>query len=126
MDRIRPGQQATIKIDMYPGQEFHGVVQNIDPASGTAFSLLPPQNATGNWVKVTQRVPVRILVTDHKREYPLRVQTSGEVTIDTGSGKEPVGYTFWHMDQISQPGNQTTSTSTPDKQAATGTAVTTP
>ncbi len=130
MDRIRPGQQATIKVDMYPGQEFHGVVQNIDPASGTAFSLLPPQNATGNWVKVTQRVPVRILVTDPKREYPLRVQTSGEVTIDTGTGKEPIGYTFWHTDpQITQPSDQpapSQASAIGGKQATPGPAATTP
>jgi len=91
LSRIRPGQKASISVDMYPGRTFHGVVQSINPASGTAFSLLPPENATGNWVKVTQRVPVRILVTDTNPHYPLRVQTSTEVTIDTGPGSTPAG-----------------------------------
>ncbi|MHB1239773.1 MAG: HlyD family secretion protein, partial [Gammaproteobacteria bacterium] len=54
-------------------------------ASGVAFSLLPPQNATGNWDKVTQRVPVRVLIADPNPHFPLRVGTSAEVTIDTGA-----------------------------------------
>ncbi|HKK13462.1 MAG TPA: HlyD family secretion protein [Gammaproteobacteria bacterium] len=89
--RVRPGQIASISVDMYPGRTFHGVVESVNPASGTAFSLLPPENATGNWVKVTQRVPVRILVVDASRDYPLRVQTSTEVSIDTGPGPQPYG-----------------------------------
>lgn len=91
LNRIRPGQKASISVDMYPGRTFHGVVQSINPASGAAFSLLPPENATGNWVKVTQRVPVRILVTNPSPHYPLRVQTSTNVTIDTGPNSQPVG-----------------------------------
>lgn len=94
LDRVRPGQKATISVDMYPGHTFHGVVQNIGAASGAAFSLLPPENATGNWVKVTQRVPVRILITDPNPRYPLRVQTSTEVTIHTGAGSTPKGHSF--------------------------------
>lgn len=96
LKRIRPGQQATITVDMYPGQTFHGVVQNIGVGTGTAFSMLPPENATGNWVKVTQRVPVRILITDPKQDYPLRVQTSAMVTLDTGNDEQPVGYAYNH------------------------------
>lgn len=91
LTRIRPGQKATVDVDMYPNHPFHGIVESIDPASGTAFSLLPPENATGNWVKVTQRVPVRILITDDGDGYPLRVQTSAEVTVDTGTGAKPLG-----------------------------------
>ncbi|HET6655808.1 MAG TPA: HlyD family secretion protein [Gammaproteobacteria bacterium] len=79
------GDTATIEVDMYPGKTFHGRVIGINPAAGTAFSLLPPQNATGNWVKVTQRVPVRVLITDAEPAHPLRVGTSAEVTIDTES-----------------------------------------
>lgn len=94
LGRIRPGQKATIKVDMYPNHSFHGVVESIAPASGAAFSLLPPENATGNWVKVTQRVPVRIRITDDDRAHPLRVQTSTTVTIDTGPGKNPAGDTY--------------------------------
>ena len=86
LERIRPGQRATIRVDVYPGHLFHGIVESISPAGGAAFSLLPPENATGNWVKVTQRVSVRVLVVDATRAFPLRVQTSCEVTIDTGAG----------------------------------------
>ncbi|HET7371249.1 MAG TPA: HlyD family secretion protein [Gammaproteobacteria bacterium] len=81
------GDTATIEVDMYPGRIFHGRVIGINPAAGTAFSLLPPENATGNWVKVTQRVPVRVLVTDADPAHPLRVGTSAEVTIDTESSE---------------------------------------
>lgn len=82
---INKGDTATIAVDMYPNKTFHGRVIGISPASGTAFSLLPPENATGNWVKVTQRVPVRVLITDFDATHPLRVGTSAEVTIDTQS-----------------------------------------
>lgn len=81
--RVRPGQAVSVRVDMYPGHSFHGVVDSISPASGTAFSMLPPENATGNWVKVTQRVPVRIRLQDVPTEYPLRVGTSAVVTVDT-------------------------------------------
>ncbi|HET8552343.1 MAG TPA: HlyD family secretion protein [Gammaproteobacteria bacterium] len=83
---IHPGDKATISVDMYPNKTFHGRVIGINPAAGTAFSLLPPENATGNWVKVTQRVPVRVLITDTDPAHPLRVGTSAEVTIDIQSG----------------------------------------
>ncbi|MFA5496218.1 MAG: HlyD family secretion protein [Porticoccaceae bacterium] len=86
--RIRPGQHAKIEVDMYPGQEFTGVVESISPASGTAFSLLPPENATGNWVKTTQRVPVKILVTGNSTGLPLRVGASSAVSIDTRRAAE--------------------------------------
>jgi membrane fusion protein (multidrug efflux system) len=57
---MRPGQEADIRIDAYPGRSFRGHVASIQPGSGAAFSLLPPENATGNYVKVVQRVPVKI------------------------------------------------------------------
>ncbi len=59
--RIRPGAAVTITVDAYPGQTFDGHVASIQAGSGTAFSLLPPQNATGNFVKIVQRVPVKIV-----------------------------------------------------------------
>ncbi|MEJ2624326.1 MAG: HlyD family secretion protein [Pseudolabrys sp.] len=58
---LRVGQPVTITVDAYPGKTFHGHVQSIQAGSGTAFSLLPPENATGNFVKVVQRVPVKIV-----------------------------------------------------------------
>ena len=84
LNRIRPGQSASITVDMYPGIVFHGRVASLSPASGTAFSLLPPENATGNWVKVTQRFPVKVIITDVGIPRPLRIGASSHVVIDTG------------------------------------------
>lgn len=78
---LKPGQHAVINVDMYPGKDFKGVVESISGASGTSFSLLPPQNATGNWVKVTQRVPVKIIITDVDPRFPLKIGTSTSVKI---------------------------------------------
>jgi membrane fusion protein, multidrug efflux system len=64
LDRMRPGEQVTLKIDAYPGRTIHGHVESVQPGSGTAFSLLPAQNATGNYVKIVQRVPVKIVMDD--------------------------------------------------------------
>ena len=83
MTRIRVGASAKIVVDMYPKHPFKGVVESVSGGSGNAFALLPAQNATGNWVKVIQRVPVRIRVTDVDPQYPLRIGTSAEVTIPT-------------------------------------------
>lgn len=85
LSRIKSGQPATIKIDMYPGVIFKGIVSNISAGSGTTFSLLPAENATGNWVKVTQRFPVRVDITTRYKTNPLRVGASCEVTIDTNN-----------------------------------------
>ncbi|HEY1945174.1 MAG TPA: HlyD family secretion protein [Roseiarcus sp.] len=62
LDAMRPGQPATLRIDAYPERELHGHVASVQPGSGTAFSLLPAENATGNYVKVIQRVPVKIIL----------------------------------------------------------------
>jgi membrane fusion protein (multidrug efflux system) len=62
LDQMRPGQPATIEIDAYPDRDFRGHIASIQPGSGTAFSLLPPENATGNYVKIVQRVPVKIII----------------------------------------------------------------
>jgi membrane fusion protein (multidrug efflux system) len=83
LERIHPGQTATVRIDMYPHVLFKGVVSSISAGSGTSFALLPPENATGNWVKVTQRFPVRVDITTRYKKYPLRIGSSCEVTIDT-------------------------------------------
>lgn len=80
---IRPGQYALITVDMYPEHIFHGTVESISGGSGSAFSLLPPQNATGNWVKVTQRVPVKIHIDDRSSATLLRIGTTGMVKIRT-------------------------------------------
>ena len=83
---IHPGQPVDITLDMYPGVSFHGKVESINAASGVAFSLLPPQNASGNWVKITQRVPVKILVESNDPQHPLLVGTSAEVRVNTTTG----------------------------------------
>jgi membrane fusion protein (multidrug efflux system) len=62
LTNMRPGQRATIKVDAYGGREFKGHIDSIAPATGARFSLLPPENATGNYVKVVQRVPVKIVL----------------------------------------------------------------
>ncbi|OGT46165.1 MAG: hypothetical protein A3E83_04395 [Gammaproteobacteria bacterium RIFCSPHIGHO2_12_FULL_41_20] len=86
LSSIHPGQPADIVMDMYPGHVFHGVVESISNGSGNVFSLLPPQNATGNWVKVTQRVPVRVRMVAPDADYPLRIGTSAEVTVHLRRG----------------------------------------
>jgi membrane fusion protein (multidrug efflux system) len=61
---MRPGQEATLKVDALGGRKFHGKVTQIGGATGSKLSLFPPENATGNYVKVVQRIPVRIDFTD--------------------------------------------------------------
>jgi membrane fusion protein (multidrug efflux system) len=81
--RMRPGQAATVKIDRYPGRTFSAKVTSVSPSTGSQFSLLPPENATGNWVKVVQRVPVRLQLTQTDAEFPLQAGLSADVTVDT-------------------------------------------
>ena len=78
---VRPGLPATIEVDMYPNHEFHGHVESLAGGTGAAFSLLPPQNANGNWVKVAQRVPVKVTVDDPDPRFPLRVGATATVTV---------------------------------------------
>jgi membrane fusion protein (multidrug efflux system) len=82
LERIKPGQSVKISLDMYDDYTYTGTVQSLSYASGTTFSLLPAQNATGNWVKVTQRFTVRIKV-ENNDKYPLRVGASSKVKIKT-------------------------------------------
>jgi membrane fusion protein, multidrug efflux system len=82
---LHVGQKVDFKVDAYPDSVFHGTVQSLSPATGAKFSLLPPDNASGNFVKVTQRVPVKILI--DRRDYsnsPLRPGMSVDVTVTTG------------------------------------------
>ena len=82
---VLPGQPVALHIDTYPDHEWHGRVKSIAPASGAEFSVIPAQNATGNWVKVVQRIPVRITVLPGEGAPPLRAGMSVEVEIDTGN-----------------------------------------
>ncbi len=81
LTNIKPGQPVKISLDMYGSDKFEGVVTSIAPASGESFALLPPDNASGNFVKVTQRVPVRIDFTKRPNERVTRPGVSAEVTV---------------------------------------------
>jgi membrane fusion protein (multidrug efflux system) len=81
---VKPGDRVAITIDTYPAHSWSGIVQSIAPASGSEFSILPPQNSSGNWVKVVQRIPVRIRVDQRGGDPPLRSGMSAYVSIDTG------------------------------------------
>jgi membrane fusion protein (multidrug efflux system) len=85
LQNIRVGQAASVEADMYGGKvAYHGKVLGLSAGTGSAFSLLPAQNATGNWIKVVQRVPVRIsLDAKELAEHPLRIGLSTVVTVDT-------------------------------------------
>ena len=87
MARMKPGQEAEIVLDMYPDVTLTGVIQSISSGSGSVFSLLPPENASGNWVKVTQRFPVKVILSkgEAKKVPKLRVGASATVTVDTRS-----------------------------------------
>jgi len=84
---VRPGQAATVTVDTYPGVEWKGVVDSLSPASGSSFSLLPAQNTTGNWVKVVQRIPMRVRLNEVDGKPPLRVGMSVTVEVDTGHAR---------------------------------------
>ena len=83
LSRVRPGMKVDVEIDSYPGKTFSGVVESISAGTGSRFSLLPPENATGNWVKVVQRVPVKIALDTREagNPQPLRAGMSAVVTI---------------------------------------------
>jgi membrane fusion protein, multidrug efflux system len=83
--RMRPGQKVEIEVDAYPGVTFHGRVESLSAATGARFSLLPPDNATGNFTKVVQRVPVKIVFTDPPDPgRPLRVGMNVSVVVNVG------------------------------------------
>ncbi|MGD9802178.1 MAG: HlyD family secretion protein [Hyphomicrobiaceae bacterium] len=82
---VRPGQTATVVLDIYPDVTWQAEVASISPATGAEFALLPPQNASGNWVKVVQRLPVRLKLrpVDEGEPLPLRAGMTASVTVDT-------------------------------------------
>jgi membrane fusion protein (multidrug efflux system) len=85
---VRPGQSVTITVDTYPGVEWQGTVESISPAAAQEFSLLPAQNTSGNWVKVVQRVPMRVRVDiSDKTKPPLRAGMSADIGVDTGHAR---------------------------------------
>lgn len=84
LTHVRPGQTVIIHVDGYPDRDWHGSVESISQATGAEFSVIPPQNATGNWVKVVQRIPVRIAIAAADDAPALRSGMSTWVEIDTG------------------------------------------
>jgi membrane fusion protein (multidrug efflux system) len=84
---VKPEQTVTVDVDTYPGERWAGRVDSISPASASSFSLLPAENTTGNWVKVVQRIPMRIIVDNAAGKPPLRVGMSVEVNVDTGHAR---------------------------------------
>ena len=92
LTHVTPGQTATISVDTYPDRTWHGTVQSISQASASEFSVLPAQNTTGNWVKVVQRIPVRIAVQPQPGAPPLRVGMSATVEIKTNYGRPAFGF----------------------------------
>ena len=81
---VKPGQKARVVLDVYPDVTWAAEIDSISPATGAEFAILPPQNASGNWVKVVQRLPVRVRLLPHAGEPPLRAGMTATVTIDIG------------------------------------------
>jgi len=81
---VKPGDKVAVTVDTYPGRTWEGIVESIAPNSGSEFSILPAQNTSGNWVKVVQRIPVRITVAHQDGDPALRAGMSVEAEIDTG------------------------------------------
>jgi membrane fusion protein (multidrug efflux system) len=89
---VRPGEPAAITIDTYPGRTWHGTVASLGPAAKSRFSLLPAENTSGNWVKVVQRIPMRVRIdTSDRNMPPLRSGMSAEVSVYTGHER---GFSF--------------------------------
>jgi membrane fusion protein (multidrug efflux system) len=81
---LREGQKVTIDVDAFPNHTFRGTVTSLSPGTGAQFAILPPQNASGNWIKVVQRVPIRITFDADEQTQNLRAGMSAAVSIDTG------------------------------------------
>jgi membrane fusion protein (multidrug efflux system) len=87
LTNVRVGQKATVVLDGYPDSTWEAIVESVSPATGAEFALLPPQNASGNWVKVVQRLPVKLRLLPHVGEPPLRAGMTATVRIDTERGR---------------------------------------
>jgi membrane fusion protein, multidrug efflux system len=94
LTHMAPGQEASVALDAYPGLKLTGRVASIGAGTGSEFSLLPAQNATGNWVKVVQRVPVRIEFDQATDTLPLRAGLSASVVVDTGYRRPALAFLF--------------------------------
>ena len=83
LTHVHVGQKARVVLDTYPDEVWEAEVQSISPAAGSEFAILPPQNASGNWVKVVQRLPVKIRLLPHDNEAALRAGMTATVDVDT-------------------------------------------
>ena len=90
LTNIRPGQSVIATMDLYPGKKWKGIVESLSPATGSEFSIIPAQNATGNWVKIAQRIAVRIRLIPETGSPPLRAGLSSWVKVDTESPKKSI------------------------------------
>ncbi len=95
LTNVTPGQKVKVVLDIYPDEAWEGRVDSISPATGAEFALLPPQNASGNWVKVVQRLPIKIRLLPHEGEKPLRAGTTATVQIATGQERSLGQLTSW-------------------------------
>lgn len=96
LTNVAVGQRVEVVLDIYPDVTWVGEVESISPATGAEFAILPPQNASGNWVKVVQRLPVRIRLHPRPDDPPLRAGTTATVSIDTGRQRR-LGDAFAHL-----------------------------
>jgi membrane fusion protein (multidrug efflux system) len=93
---VRPGQHATFMVDAYPSKTFTGMVMGTSPGTGSSFSLLPPENSSGNWVKVVQRLPVRISIDNADASMPLAAGMSVLAEVDTEHHRSVRSLAFWN------------------------------
>lgn len=94
LTHMREGQSVTVHIDAYPDASWQGRLASMSPATGAEFALIPAQNATGNWVKVPQRLPVRVELIQTESQPRLRAGLSAVVSVDTGHRRQLMGYQF--------------------------------
>jgi membrane fusion protein (multidrug efflux system) len=112
LTHVRVGQPVEIRADIYPDHVYRGRVDSLSAGTGAAFSLLPPENATGNWVKVVQRVPVKIILDEPPPpEHPLRIGLSVETTIDTTMRDGALLNSILQMERAKKEGQQATAVS---------------
>jgi len=93
---MRPGQHVSFTVDAYPSKTFTGEVMSTSPGTGSSFSLLPPENSSGNWVKVVQRLPVRISIENADANMPLAAGMSAVVKVDTEHHRSLGSLAFWN------------------------------
>ncbi len=100
---VEPGQKASVVLDIYPDVAWAAEVDSVSPATGAEFAILPPQNASGNWVKVVQRLPVRVRLLPHAGEAPLRAGMTATVTIEIGRTRSLSGLFHGSASAASRP-----------------------